>query len=416
MGLALASGLALRGHETTLDEERYLLYSAVSRPTALLVLSWHVSDDDGEAQVRSPFVDDVLDCLSPSPAVTTRRLGDDHLGARGAGERRTRRSSRAAADDGQAATSAPRPAAAGLEHPVVLAELGAREAFSATEIEAYASCPVKWFIERFLRPASLDPDAEPLGRGSVAHAALEHTLRELGEPLTPQSAGRAIALMRRALAEVEAANPLSVNPRRRVAARHRLEADLARYLQGAAASGSSYLPSHFELSFGLPDSDREAVAVADGLSHPRQDRPGRPLTAGRPRDHRRLQGPCDAGLVDRVAQPRASSRRGSTRSCSRRCSRSVEVAGALYQPLGADPVIRTRRAASCATTPTSAALDVKAGDRVTAQEREELLGDIRRAALRVVDGIRAGQLEPTPESCAWDGSGCAYPGICRCDR
>ncbi len=413
VGLALASGLALRGHETTLDEERYLLYSAVSRPTALLVLSWHVSDDDGEAQVRSPFVDDVLDCLSPSPAVTTRRLGDITWGPEAQVSAHQAQLS-AAADDGMAATSAPRPAAAGLEHPVVLAELGAREAFSATEIEAYASCPVKWFIERFLRPASLDPDAEPLGRGSVAHAALEHTLRELGEPLTPQSAGRAIALMRRALAEVEAANPLSVNPRRRVAARHRLEADLARYLQGAAASGSSYLPSHFELSFGLPDSDREAVAVADGLSirgkidrvdlSPPGDRAIVVDYKGRATQDSwtawLAKGKLQAGLYALVLEA---------------LQPEVEVAGALYQPLGADPSSDAPRG-FLRDDADVGRLDVKEGDRVTAAEREELLGDIRRAALRVVDGIRAGQLEPTPESCAWDGSGCAYPGICRCDR
>ncbi len=413
VALAVASGLSLPVHETTLDEERYLLYSAVSRPTALLVLSWHVGDDDGEAQVRSPFVDDVLACLVPEPPVGTRRLGEVTW-APGAHVSERQAQLSVAAGDGLAAAAAPRPAAAGLDDPAVLSELGARDTFSATEIEAYASCPVKWFVEKFLRPDSLEPDGEPLGRGSVAHETLEHTLRELGEPLTPQSAGRATTLMRRSLSDVEAANPLSVNPRRRVAARHRLEADLARYLQGAAASGSSYLPSRFELSFGLPDSEHDAVTVADGLRirgkidrvdlSPAGDRAIIVDYKGRATQDCwtawLANGKLQAGLYALVLEA---------------LQPGCEVAGALYQPLGADPSYDAPRGFLRDDADTGR-VDVKAGDRVTAQEREELLEDIRRAALHVVDGIRAGRLEPTPESCAWDGSGCAYPGICRCDR
>ena len=93
----------------------------------------------------------------------------------------------------------------------------------------------------------------------------------------------------------------------------------------------------------------------------------------------------------------------------------LEVAGALYQPLGADPSYDAPRG-FLRDDADSGRVDVRDGDRVTAPEREELLDDIRQAALRVVDGIRGGRLQPTPESCAWDGSGCAYPGICRCDR
>ena len=40
--------LGLRPHEDPLDAERYQLYAAVSRPTDLLVLSWHRADEDGE--------------------------------------------------------------------------------------------------------------------------------------------------------------------------------------------------------------------------------------------------------------------------------------------------------------------------------------------------------------------------------
>ena len=44
-----------------LAAERYALYAAVSRPEELLVLSWHAASDDGVAEARSLFVDDVID-------------------------------------------------------------------------------------------------------------------------------------------------------------------------------------------------------------------------------------------------------------------------------------------------------------------------------------------------------------------
>ena len=55
------SGLRLGRPEDPLAAERYLLYAAVSRPEELLVLSWHVADDDGLATPRSLFVEDVCD-------------------------------------------------------------------------------------------------------------------------------------------------------------------------------------------------------------------------------------------------------------------------------------------------------------------------------------------------------------------
>ncbi len=68
LAINAAGGLRLRLREDRLDAERWLLYSAVSRPTERLVLSWHRGDDDGEPRVRSLFVDDVLACFTPALA------------------------------------------------------------------------------------------------------------------------------------------------------------------------------------------------------------------------------------------------------------------------------------------------------------------------------------------------------------
>ena len=48
-GLGPAAG---RARGCALAAERYLLYAAVSRPEELLVLSWHVADDDGDPTAR----------------------------------------------------------------------------------------------------------------------------------------------------------------------------------------------------------------------------------------------------------------------------------------------------------------------------------------------------------------------------
>ena len=59
--LAETSGLRLGRQGDALAAERYALYAAVSRPEELVVLSWHVANDDGAPQARSLFVDDVVD-------------------------------------------------------------------------------------------------------------------------------------------------------------------------------------------------------------------------------------------------------------------------------------------------------------------------------------------------------------------
>jgi len=57
--LAVASGLVLPRHEDTLARERSLFYACVSRPEEALFLSFRTSDEEGDPQQPSPFLDDV---------------------------------------------------------------------------------------------------------------------------------------------------------------------------------------------------------------------------------------------------------------------------------------------------------------------------------------------------------------------
>src|SRR3954453_1199623 len=249
--LNAASGLRLALRENQLEVERYLFYAAVSRPTDLLVLSWHAADDDGDPSVRSLFVADVLDLLDPPPEPGRRALGAAGLeGPRAPTDRERLRAQLAA--EGIARRAEPAPIAP-LREPSVLAELRTRETWSASALEAWTGCPVKWFVDRLLGPGELVPDPEPMLRGELAHKVLEEALRGLaaeGAGRTPERLDEAKRHLHAAMARHAAGARISVNPERLRSALRRLEADLVRYLDHAAHAGSALVPGHFELRFG----------------------------------------------------------------------------------------------------------------------------------------------------------------------
>src|SRR5205807_1306225 len=71
--LAASAGLRLRASEDTLARERYLFYACISRATELLILSYRSSDEEGNIQLRSPFLADVEDLLAEGWAERRRR-------------------------------------------------------------------------------------------------------------------------------------------------------------------------------------------------------------------------------------------------------------------------------------------------------------------------------------------------------
>src|SRR5262249_54122019 len=205
-GLARASGLVLPRHEDTLARERSLFYAAVSRPEEALFLSFRSSDEEGDPQQPSPFLDDV------------RALFTDELWS-GRGRRLlaevtwppaeapTPHELRRAQASG-AGNPAP-PALAAPRTQEALRTLAARDRESARGLEAFAGCPVRWLVEHLLRPGPVDPDPEPMQRGSRGHAVLERTLRGLkaqtgSARLTPETLPRALAELHQAIQEIAA--------------------------------------------------------------------------------------------------------------------------------------------------------------------------------------------------------------------
>jgi ATP-dependent helicase/nuclease subunit B len=310
-----------------------------------------------------------------------------------------------------AGPGAPEPAMAWLRDARVLGVINARSTWSASALESYASCPVKWFVERLLRPAALEPDPEPMLRGELAHRVLEDTLRALsaGGPLTPERLDEARALLRAALDERADDARISPNAERRRSALRRLEADLLRYVEHAAHGRSAFSPREFELRFGGSEDPLGPAELAGGelQLQGRIDRIDVSADGGEAivYDYKGKGAPPQAKWLDEsrlqvglylLALPQLL---------------GMEAVGGLYQPLGRDDDGRPRGLLLDDADPGLASVD---RDRLAPSEFEALLDDVLEAALAAVRGIRSGALVPDPTSCAYRG-GCAHPTICRCE-
>jgi ATP-dependent helicase/DNAse subunit B len=397
----LAETTSLRLGEPTdaLQDERYLFYAAVTLPRDLLVLSWHAADEDGAPATRSMFVDDVCDLFGND----LRKRRRDR--PRGAAERPADGDRRPA--DVHAGGLAP------LRDEELLAELSAHT-WSASSLEVWIGCPVRWLVERMLRAEDLDPDPEPFARGGLAHAALKDTLEGLrartgSARLAPQTLELARELLQRALSENEADFPLSTMPERRPAVRRRLQADLERYLTHAAELDSPLQPLHLELGFGF-------AAEQDGL--PAVDLGGGVMLRGR--IDRIDVGAGDTAVVydykGRHAPPAAKwVAQGNLQVAlymhAVEALLGLQAVGGFYQPLSGGDL----RARGVLAADGAVAIDCVGGDSREHADVRALLGEATAAAREAAAQAGRGELQARPDTCAFRG-GCMYPTICRCER
>ena len=233
-------------------------------------------------------------------------------------------------------------------------------------------------------------------RGNLAHNVLEQALRRLvdGGGLTPERLPEARAAVTQALDELEHKFPMSVDPSRRRAMRRRLEADLLRYVDAAAHSGSEFVPRHFEQEFaGLDAGDGivlrgkvDRIDVRPGTNEAiLYDYKGKSAYgAAKWLEERRFQ----------LAVYALASRR----------LLDLEPVGALYQPLGAEKL--TPRGALLEDADPE--LSVGRDDRLGPEAFEQLVAEAVDAALAAAREARSGALRPQPDTCAW-GGGCAVP-------
>jgi ATP-dependent helicase/DNAse subunit B len=397
--LAETSGLRLGRQGDALAAERYALYAAVSRPEELVVLSWHAASDDGEAKARSLFVDDVVDLFED-------RL--EELRARrplGAGRPRP--------VDGALSARSQSPLGP-LCDEELRDELG-KHTWSASSLEVWASCPVKWFVQRMLRAEDLDPDPEPLARGGLAHAVLKDTLEGLrgrtgSAKLTPARLGLARDLLREALASRQAEFPLSAARERRPGLRRRLAADLERYLEHAAERCSPLEPAYLELGFGFGEEQEKglpALDLGEGLRlRGRIDRVDVDAGGGEAviYDYKGRNVPPVAKWVEQGNVQVALYMRAVEELLG------LDAVGGFYQPLsGAD-----LRARGVLDGESGVEIECVRGEVREHTEVRELLEEAVAAARNAAAQAARGELEGRPRTCAYRG-GCMYPTICRCE-
>jgi ATP-dependent helicase/nuclease subunit B len=269
------------------SRDRYLFYTACTRPLRRLYLVREAASDDGSPREPSPFweeaqavfdADDVrrwtrrrpLSALTwPIDAAPTERerlraLAELAAHDRGAARALARANGWERRLD-RATGAFRRPTV--LTHPLVLEQLGVRTTFNVTELERFADCSAAWFVERFLDPRTIDGEVDARLRGSVAHSALykffSRIPAELGvEKLEPQHAEAAARLMRTCLDEAIAGVRMDFTEMQAAELDQTLWRDLQATVEDECESELTLVPRRFEVLFG---GERAATELQRGL-------------------------------------------------------------------------------------------------------------------------------------------------------
>jgi ATP-dependent helicase/DNAse subunit B len=270
------------------ERDRYLFYTACTRPRQRLVLAREAASDEGIPREPSPFWDEVTRLYDPANvARATRRRGLSALtwsleGAPTERERLRAVAGLASTDEWEARALA---GANGwsrrldraldafgrrtrLRSPAVLDWLSQRTTFAAAELERFADCSSAWLVERVISPRTIDAEPDAMLRGQVAHTTLHRfsqgLAKELGvERVTPELLEQATALMRRCLDEaLQSGVRLDLTELQAAELRQTLLRDLEGFVRDEAAATTAFVPRRFEVSFG---SDRAAPELQRGL-------------------------------------------------------------------------------------------------------------------------------------------------------
>ncbi|MBV9338960.1 MAG: PD-(D/E)XK nuclease family protein [Solirubrobacterales bacterium] len=405
--LAACSGLRLRPREDALARERYLFYTSVSRATERVLLSYRSSDEEGNLALPSPFLADVAELLAEDwPARRRRRTLADVVWPAGAAPTKRELARSRAAASAPAGGEVPSPI--GSLGTAALAHVRHSQILSAGALESYADCPVKWLVERELQPERLEPDPDPLARGSYMHGVLEEVLRRLAGPVTPDSLPRALVLLDTVLAE----QPHGIATGRGAAVRagwaSAVAADLRRYLIYEARDGCTWPIRGLELRFGFEEGAEslpaleldEDVRLRGIIDRVDGDDRGRAIVRDYKSGSARPEHQGARWEIDRQLQV-------ALYMLAVRELLGLEPVAGFYQPLGGGD-LRARGVHQTGAAPGECLV---ANDGRSSEELGELLDEARARAIRLAARLRSGALEPCPATCSRDG--CKYPGICR---
>ena len=277
----------------SVSRDRYLFYTACTRPLERLYLVREAATDDGSPREPSPFWEEVQSVFDADDVrMWTRRRPLSALtwsldGAPTERER-LRALAQLAAHDAPAAEALARANAwerrleramrafrrpTVLTHPLVSEQLQARSTFNVTELERFADCSSAWFVERYLDPRSIDAEVDAKLRGSVAHNALYKFFtrmpKELGvEHLDESIVEAATRLMRVCLDDALQGVRMDMTEMQARELDQSLWRDLEAVVRGECESELTLVPRRFEVLFGgeraAPELQR-GLELGDGL-------------------------------------------------------------------------------------------------------------------------------------------------------
>ena len=276
------------------SRDRYLFYTACTRPLERLYLVREAATDDGNPREPSPFWDEVQAasirktcaagrgggrCRRSRGRSTTRRPIANGCARspslrRATGAAPTRSRARTRGSGGSSARSARSTRPTRLTHPLVLEQLEAKTTFNVTELERFADCSSAWFVERFLGPRTIDAEVDAKLRGSVAHNALYKFFtrlpKELGvERLDESVVDDAVRLMRACLDEAVQGVRMDMTEMQARELDSTLWRDLEAVVRAECESELTLVPRRFEVLFGgeraAPELQR-GLDLGDGLT------------------------------------------------------------------------------------------------------------------------------------------------------
>jgi RecB family exonuclease len=405
-------------------EERYLFHACLALPNRGLFLSCRYSDENGVAEPRSPFLDDVRRLLEPAPEADgdpveaeltvvrdlTCVLLPRHLAPSEAALARARAA--------EAASRAPGP----VSNPAVIDALGRVPAYGGTTLEGFDVCSYRWFVSHELDPQPLDPTPDPLVQGGLMHTVLDRLYRERpgGDALPcPDSLGAWTDRARQLVAEVTAERSLGAHPAERAISR-RVEGLLARFLADEAGrEPGGFEPWLLEARFGEDEEAERPVLEIDGWGlHGAIDR------VDRSADGRALV--IDYKL-SRAVTPREKFEEQAKLQLQLYLIAvaehwGAEAVGGLYHPLRGTSARRPRGLVREDAAGPLASYRLYDNDLIDAENFEELLADARRRAGEIVARMRRGEIRRDPgprrglrghDICP---AFCDFAPICRRDR
>jgi ATP-dependent helicase/DNAse subunit B len=263
--------------------DRYLLYAALTSARRQVMLVRRAVDDAGRPREASPFWNDVRDALGDGcPPIERQGLRDlTYELADAPSERERLRSLAALAGVDVLAARRIADTVPGwrrridrarrafsrvtrIDDPAILAEFAARRNYGASELETFADCSQRWFVDRMLKPREVDRTVDARLAGTAMHAALKHFFERLpaevgSDSVVPELLEQAQELLVRAVDL--AVDALSLPPGSLAVAelRHGLRRQLASFVRSEAELSHRFQPRYLEKSFDPLDLGGFAV-------------------------------------------------------------------------------------------------------------------------------------------------------------